>query len=179
MLRIATRRVCRAATPALAVAALAAAPSGASAASCAGADQLPAELGARAVPVTLCLVNQQRAAHHLRPLRLDRKLTRASVRHSRDMVSHRYFAHVSRSGATPGTRIRRAGWTHGRRSWMVGENIAWGTGSRAPPRAIVRAWMRSSGHRANILQRRFRMIGIGIAVGAPGGQANAGTYATD
>jgi uncharacterized protein YkwD len=180
MFRNATRRLCRLAAPAaLAFAAIAAAPAGASAASCAGADLLPAQLGAKAAPVTLCLLNQQRAAHHLRPLRMDRKLSRASLRHSRDMAARHYFSHVSISGKTFGLRIKAAGWTKGRRSWIIGENIGWGAGNRATPRAMVRAWMHSSGHRANILQRRYRMIGIGIAAGGPRGQRNASIYATD
>lgn len=46
----------------------------------------------------------------------------------------------------------------------------------------MRAWMRSPGHRANILSRTFREVGVGIAIGAPttaGGVLDAGTYTTD
>ena len=43
---------------------------------------------------------------------------------------------------------------------------------------MVRAWMNSAGHRANILSRSFKQIGIGIANGAPNGGSGA-TYATD
>ena len=55
------------------------------------------------------------------------------------MVAKRYFAHDSKSGATFLTRIKRTGWTRSRRSWTVGENIGYGTGSYATPRAMVRA----------------------------------------
>ena len=48
-----------------------------------------------------------------------------------------------------------------------GENIAWGSGSRSTPRSIVRAWMASDGHWANILSAAFRDIGIGVSPGAP------------
>ena len=82
------------------------------------------------------------------------------------------------SGASFGTRIKRTGWTRARRSWTIGENIGWGGGSLATPRSMVRGWMNSAGHRANILSRGFRMIGIGIANGAPNGGSGA-TYATD
>jgi len=51
--------------------------------------------------------------------------------------------------------------------WAVGENIAWGTSDRTSPGKIVRAWMRSPGHRRNILDRRFDELGLGIALGAP------------
>ncbi len=56
-----------------------------------------------------------------------------------------------------------------RRSWLVGENLAWGETSRSSPRSIVRAWMHSHGHRANVLNPRFRELGAGVADGAPFG----------
>jgi uncharacterized protein YkwD len=162
-----------------AVGAFVAAPAAAGAAGCSGADSDPAAMtpsaGHRA---TLCLLNQQRRSHGLRAFKLDGKLGRAASGHARDMVARRYFGHTSKSGASFSTRIKRSGWTRSRRSYTIGENIGWGGGSLATPRAMVRAWMRSSGHRANILSRSFRMIGIGIASGAPTGGAGA-TYATD
>jgi uncharacterized protein YkwD len=75
-------------------------------------------------------------------------------------------------------RIRRSGYLRGARSWTVGENIAWGSGSRSSVRAIVNAWMNSSGHRANILSRSFRAVGIGIAYRTPANTGGA-TYTTD
>jgi uncharacterized protein YkwD len=60
---------------------------------------------------------------------------------------------------------------------VIGENIAWGTLWLATPRAIVTSWMNSPGHRANILNPRFRDTGIGISPHAPaslsGGQSGA------
>ena len=64
-------------------------------------------------------------------------------------------------------RIRRTGYTSGARGWALGENIAWGSGRLATAAQIHRSWMNSSGHRANILQRSFREIGIGIETGLP------------
>jgi len=163
----------------LALTAFGAAPAMADAAGCSGADRSPAKLGrSGASRVTLCLLNRERAAHGVRPLHLDGKLSRAARGHARDMVAKHYFAHDSRSGASFSTRIKRTGWTRARRSWTVGENIGWGGGALATPRAMVRAWMNSAGHRANILSRSFRLIGIGIAKGAPTGGGGA-TYATD
>jgi uncharacterized protein YkwD len=172
-------RLLRVAVPAFACVVVAAvAPGVAGAASCSGATESPAQLGGKVNTVTLCLLNQQRAAHHLRALKLDHKLSHAALGHSQEMVAKRYFAHESRSGAPFTARIKSAGWTRGRRSWMLGENIGWGTGSLATPAAMVRAWMHSAGHRANILQGRFREIGIGVANGSPNGAAGA-TYSTD
>jgi uncharacterized protein YkwD len=79
-------------------------------------------------------------------------------------------------------RILNTRYVTRRQAWSLGENIAWGTGSLGTPAQTVRAWMRSPGHRANILSRRFRDIGIGIALGAPAevhASAGAATYTTD
>ncbi len=127
---------------------------------------------------TLCLINAQRAAHGVRALRLDARLNLSSVRHSRDMVAHRYFAHESRSGARFSARIARTGWMSGRGRWSVGENLAWGSGVLATPRWIVRAWMQSTEHRQNMLSPRYHVIGIGIVSGTPSGAAGS-TYTAD
>ena len=151
------------------------APATASAAGpCAGADGSLEQLGlASARAATLCLLNAERAARGLAPLRGNSRLARAAQGHSDDMVGRRYFAH-----GNFGARIARTGWGRHRRSYTIGENLGYGTGGGATPRAVVAAWMQSSGHRANILQRRFHAIGIGIASGTPGGDAGA-TYSTD
>lgn len=154
----------------------------ASARVCKRADAQPNRVSHRVVVrSTLCLLNNARARHGLPKLRLSRKLGRAARHHSADMARRGYFSHDSRSGASFLDRIRRAGYLHRARRWYVGENIAWGTGQLATPRAIVRAWMNSRGHRANILNRQFRHIGVGITYNAPvrvAGRA-AATYTTD
>ena len=158
------------------VSAFAAVPAVSDAATCTGADTAgSSKLGVRA---TLCLLNAERRAAGLRRLHLDTKLNRAASGHARDMVAKRYFDHDSKSGAGFDDRIKRTGWTKSRHSWTMGENIGWGGGELSTPRAMVRGWMHSSGHKANILSHRFRFIGIGIANGAPTGDAGA-TYATD
>src|SRR5262249_55047139 len=135
------------------------APASASAASpCEGADGALGDLGLpRARAATLCLLNAERAARGLGPLRSNSRLARAAQGHAADMVDRGYFAH-----GNYGARIARTGWGRYRRTYTIGENLAYGTGGGATPRAIVVAWMDSAGHRANILQRRFRAIGIGI-----------------
>ena len=103
---------------------------------------------AASATTTLCLINAERHAHGVKPVRHDAKLYRAAIRHSRDMVAKRYFAHESRSGARFSARIARTGWMNGRGRWAVGENLGWGSGTQATPRSIVAAWMHSAGHRA-------------------------------
>jgi uncharacterized protein YkwD len=126
----------------------------------------------------LHLLNAARAQHGAAPLRLDRRLTLSARRHSRDMVWHRYFAHESRSGARFSARIARTGWMRGRRRWRVGENLAWGLGADATPQSIVEAWIRSAPHRHNLLDHKFRVVGIGIASGTPG-MPGGRTYTAD
>ena len=159
-----------------AIAAMSIAPAHAAAA-CSDADASPA---AEVRGATLCLLNAERAERGLQALRSNRSLALAAGRHAEDMVEQRYFAHVSRAGASFVDRVRRTDYLgSGTRSWSLGENIAWGSGNKATARSIVRSWMNSPGHRANILSGRFREIGIGVERGAPvRGLRNGGTYVT-
>ena len=95
------------------------------------------------------------------------------------MTSRRVFAHVTRYDGGVGHRARRAGYLRHARRWIVGENIGWGSGRLDTPRAMMIAWMRSPGHRANILNRRFRDVGVGIVPRGIGRGGRAGTYTTD
>jgi uncharacterized protein YkwD len=150
------------------------------AAACAGATQVPTRrtLG-RAARATLCLINRQRAAQGLRALRPNRALDRSAGRYAHALVVERFFSHVSPHGQTLRARISRSGYLRGARGWAYGENLAWGAGSSATPRAIVRSWMGSPPHRANILSARYHNIGIGIAPGAPIGRGgHAASYVT-
>jgi uncharacterized protein YkwD len=152
-------------------------------AACAGANVMPSSANAAKVrKATLCLLNAQRRAHGLHKLRENGKLRRAAAGYSRLMVSQGFFSHVSPGGSTLESRVNSTHYLDGARSWSIGENIAWGTGPLGTPRAIVKAWMNSPGHRENILNGTYRDIGIGIATGAPipaGAAAGGGTYTTD
>jgi uncharacterized protein YkwD len=128
---------------------------------------------------TVCLLNRERTSRGLRSLSVNNRLSAAAQRHTNDMVRRRYFAHESRSDGSTVDRIRGAGYLSGARSWMIGENLAWGSGSKGTPRQIVVAWMNSPGHRRNILTGRFREIGIGVQPAAPTGSfSSAATYTT-
>lgn len=112
---------------------------------------------------TLCLVNRERLSHGERPLQPNGKLTRAAQSHSQDMASGDYFSHDGRGGSTPLSRMRAAGYIFSSHlGYAIGENIAWGTLRLATPGAIVRGWMASPGHRANILDATFRDTGMGV-----------------
>ncbi len=159
-------------------------PSGASAAMpCANADAIPGNVGEPLVrTATLCLLNQERTSRGLKPLKASTPLLTVARRYSEQMVRQRFFAHVSPSGSTLVQRVRKSTrYLRGARSWALGENIAWGSGTLATPANTVRAWMRSPGHRKNILTPRFRHIGIGVTGGAPRPTNGlpAATYTTD
>ena len=183
VLQIATRTFL--AAPLIALAALAAggcgdAPRRANAA-CGATLSTPREIGIeRAGEATLCLINGERSRRGLGALAPSERLAAAAVAHSRDMVARGYFEHETPEGRTPQDRIRASGWGRGTSS-STGENIAWGTGDEATPAAIVREWMASPPHRADILRPAFREIGVGIAFGAPGrdgSRDDGATYTT-
>ena len=157
------------------------APAAALAADCANADALPSEISARAASsATLCLINERRAAKRAMPLRAEGTLAQAAEAHAHDMVANRYFSHTSLNGNDFITRVSSLARTSAARRWaLLGENLAWGSGELATPRQIVQAWMDSRGHRANILRRGFRVIGIAVVQGTPVENAGIGaTYAT-
>jgi len=114
---------------------------------------------------TLCLLNAERTARHLRRLIADGRLGSIALDHSRDMVRRHYFAHLGPGGENWLARMGRL--YHGRQRWQVGENLAWGDGVEGTSRSIVTAWMHSRDHRANILTAAFGRIGIGVATGVP------------
>jgi uncharacterized protein YkwD len=97
-------------------------------------------------------INIVRAAHGLHVLRFDPTLTRAARAHTSAMSNTGTFAH----GAFQTRMVR-----FGVRGPYVGENLAWGVGSYGTPHSIVRNWLASPPHRANLLHAGFRRIGLG------------------
>jgi uncharacterized protein YkwD len=104
-------------------------------------------------------MNRERAARGLGPLRLNPTLSDAASDRIGDMFAKRYFDHVSPDGVQPFVWATRRGY----RYRLIGENLA--VGFRGT--SVVDGWMRSPGHRENILQRGFDEVGIAIADGAP------------
>ncbi|MFD8863228.1 CAP domain-containing protein [Streptomyces sp. NPDC059590] len=121
---------------------------------------------ARAAATVRELTNAERAAAGLPPLAADPDLTVAAQRHSEDMVARDFYSHTDPEGGQPWDRAAAAGCRHR----GIGENIACG---QRTPAEVVRGWMNSPGHRANILKPEFSHIGIGYATGS-----RAGTYWT-
>jgi uncharacterized protein YkwD len=150
---------------------------------CESADALPGQVSVTdARDAVLCLMNAQRTARGLKRLRAQPDLAEAAGRFARQMVRDRFFDHTSPGGSTMVSRIKATSYLRDAVRWTVGENLAWGTGTKATPRATVDAWMHSADHRANLLDRGFAEVGIGIAAGAPAeleADETGGTYVTD
>jgi uncharacterized protein YkwD len=158
----------------------AARPKAAAAAECANADLLPTAGNLDAIrSAIVCLHNQVRAENGLPALKGAAKLRRAAEAHSADMVQSGYFSHTSQSGASMVDRILRSGYVGADEGWLLGENLEWGTGSLATPRGAIDAWMKSPGHRANLLKRGYKHLGVGIALGVPTGGDAGATYTVD
>lgn len=91
-------------------------------------------------------------------LRGDALLDKVAAAHSQDMADHSYFSHTSLTGASPFTRMKRAGYAYD----SAGENIA--AGFRTPA-SVVKAWLKSAGHCRNIMRRGYTELGVGYATG--------------
>lgn len=171
----------RGALPLLLLTTVAAGASPASAATvCASADGPIAQTSTVALANSaLCLINQQRTAHGLKPLKLNRRLSKAASAHARDMNARGYFSHDTEGGGTFVDRIRKAGYVPPQSFPSLGEDLAWGSGTLGTPQAIVEGWMNSPEHRANILCPKFHDAGMGVAFGDPGAGEDGVTYALD
>ena len=101
-------------------------------------------------------MNQARAQHGVRPLRVDLRLEAAARAKSRAMLRTGTFAH--------GNFQRRLSSFRARGPYF-GENLAWGVGAHGSAAAVVQMWLASPSHRANLLRRSFQRVGLGISVG--------------
>jgi uncharacterized protein YkwD len=127
----------------------------------------------------LCLHNQIRANAGLPLLKDNAKLRKAATGHSDDMVTDGYFDHTSLNGDTFVDRILDAGYAKRNDGWTIGENLAWGTGELSTPQAIMNAWMNSSGHKANILKKSYKEVGIAVRIGVPSDGTVGATVTAD
>jgi uncharacterized protein YkwD len=147
---------------------------------CPYSGQSPSNLTpAQAEQSVTCLINKARRGNGARPLGPDPRLASAAGGHSAAMDSSNFFSHDG--DGSPVDRIRASGYLAGASTWMIGENIAWGGGRQGTPKATVARWMGSAMHRSTILSRRFRDIGVGVAIGSPlgGGGGNSAIYTAD
>lgn len=126
-------------------------------------EQLAPSSQAEAV---LQLVNDERSKAGLQPLKMSEELRSIATLKARDMKDNNYFDHTSKTYGTPFQMLQDFGVHYS----AAGENIAAG---QRTAEEVMNAWLNSSGHRANILNKNFDTIGIGYV---EGGQY--GTYWT-
>ncbi len=116
----------------------------------------------------LCLVNTERAQNGRQPLQTNAQLEAAAESHGREMIADDYFDHISPSGITPVDRVRETGYIPSSEvGYVVGENLAWGTLTLSTPEAIVKAWIASPEHLANILETKYVETGIDVEPAVP------------
>ena len=105
----------------------------------------------------VALTNAERAAAGLPPLKLQTNLRVAACWLAQDMAEKNYFSHTDKQGRTIDPRLTAHGY---RRYQSIGENIAVG---QENPAAALTEWMKSPGHRDNILSADWNEIGVGCA----------------
>jgi len=102
----------------------------------------------------LDLTNRVRAKHNLQPLKMNRDLTNVARDQSADMARHHHLSHTVK-GKHLEFRIRKSGYNYR----TIGENVARSKGTLSH---IIQMWMKSPGHRKNILNPQFKEVGFGI-----------------
>jgi uncharacterized protein YkwD len=122
-----------------------------------GCDE-PAEAAAWQAEV-LALVNHERALRGLAALQWNGTLAAQAEQYACEMIYYDFFDHVNPvTGSELPDRSAEFGYVYS----AIGENLAAGQQS---PVQVVRAWMDSAGHRANILNEYFTEIGVGVRTG--------------
>lgn len=114
----------------------------------------------------LKLVNAERSKAGVKPLTLNWELSRVAKFKSEDMRDNNYFSHTSPTYGSPFDMIKNFGISYS----AAGENIAAG---QKTADEVMKAWMNSSGHKANILNANYTQLGVGKATGG-----SYGTYWT-
>jgi uncharacterized protein YkwD len=106
------------------------------------------------------LTNKKRALHGCKALKADTRLATAARGHSAYMARGGAFSHTGSGGSSFSTRIRNANYPR-----PAAENIAYGYRTGLD---VVKAWMASPGHRANILNCQNNTVGVGAVYAANG-----------
>lgn len=104
------------------------------------------------------LTNQSRQDYNIPKLTYNNKLQEAAQNKANDMLAKQYFSHNTPSGQTPWDFIKNSQYSY----VAAGENLAV---DFFEAENVEQAWMNSPGHRANILNRHFEEIGVGVSMG--------------
>lgn len=99
--------------------------------------------------------NQQRAANGVGQLTTNQRLVQAAIAKGNNMCAEQYWAHISPKGTTPWVFIKNAGYSYS----VAGENLARDFGDTS---SMVQAWMASPTHRANMVNGKYKEIGVAV-----------------
>jgi hypothetical protein len=126
----------------------------------------PSVLGIRAdisSEELLSLTNQERQNAGVGNLVINDKLSRAANEKAQDMFDYNYWAHNSPTGKTPWVFIKASGYKY----VYAGENLARGF---TTAQDVIKAWMASPDHRANMLSSNYRDVGFAVRLGTLKGE---------
>jgi len=113
----------------------------------------------------LCVINERRAEHQLRPLQQNGLLHDAAYIYATSMLSGQFYGHhgclAGRNNcSTVIGRLRFLGYIQPGWAWIVGEVLRGAGPDTSTPDAVVEAWMESPPHRARVLKPKFREVGV-------------------
>jgi uncharacterized protein YkwD len=115
----------------------------------------PVPVQADTAQSVLTAVNAARAKAGCGPLRMNSRLTAAAKTHARAMAEQNFFGHAGKDGSRFSSRIKRQGYSFR----AAAENIAAGQKSATQ---VVQNWLKSAGHRRNILNCQMTETGIAM-----------------
>lgn len=104
------------------------------------------------------LTNEKRISAGLSALSLNQELSAAAYTKGQDMISKDYWSHVAPDGTQPWKFFNQFGYKYR----YAGENLA---RDFTDASSAVDAWMNSPTHRENILNPKYKEIGIGVVEG--------------
>lgn len=117
----------------------------------------------------LALANAARAKAGCAPLRMEARLTAAAQGHARAMAEQNFFGHTGKDGSSLRARVNAQGY----RSRAAAENIAAGRKTAAE---AMQSWLKSAGHRKNLLNCRYSQTGVAMVYQADDAPLPGQTY---
>ena len=99
------------------------------------------------------LTNAERVKNHMPVLKENKELNKAAMLKAKDMIKNNYWSHTSPKGVTPWYWFDKAGYDYK----YAGENLA---KNFSCDKDVIKAWMKSRGHKSNILDKDFKEIGV-------------------
>jgi uncharacterized protein YkwD len=131
---------------------------------------------------TLCLIDRERIARHLHPLRDNGDLRTLAASQVHDMVRWNYFADDRPPGIGPMALVASTHYQAHTKSLSIGQNVGWGTSQYATPAKMVAAWLADPPHRKIMLTGEYRDGGVGVMPAVPavlGQELQGATYAVE